>query len=294
MLCYGTEVQQNARAVRQNKKVWSVVMKKMFVVWLCGMMIVLLACCSQNEPGSSDDPGVDSSTEPVVVTPNESEPVEIKPIVFSEEHKASIENYLRDCKYMSFMQNMENGIQGQAVYSTTRYSLSVNVEQNVHNISMRYITVDGINRDGVGYKMYCDGENIVVSEDGVWQEAGTEYETLAWDLTQFSNALDVFEYLLHDIELPIGKEGTASGEYWTIEFEEPADDSLLVGIEYDTLLDAKYKFTFREEDYAVLPDSVTVRVGYQIANETYYVESTLQFHSFGNTKISMPEVGTNS
>lgn len=270
-------------------------MKKFMLVFLVCAQVFLLCACNQgvDVPGDSSAEVSDNSQESNA-PPVETVPVTIEPITFTEDHKESMEEYLRGCKYVSFMQEMENGIEGQAVYSTTRYSLSVNVEQKVQSISMRYITVEGVNREGVGYKIYSDGEQTIVSEDGVWVEAGEGYDTLAWDLSQFSNALDVFNYLMHDVELPIDKEGTSTGEYWTIEFTEPADDSLLAGLEYDSLVDAKYTFKFRYVDDTVRPDSVTIRVGYIVADVQYYVESTIQMNSFGNTPISMPKIGTNS
>lgn len=272
-------------------------MKRFSSVLLLCFMLCFMAGCGVSDPS---DPVVtgDSSAEPSQTeqstpepAPIETTPVEYKPITLTEEHIENMQEFLRGCKYVSFMQTMENGYEGQAVYSTTRYSLSVNVEQNVHSISMRYITVDGINREGVGYKIYSDGNQIMVSEDGEWKEADSSYEVLIWDLSSFDNALDVFEYLMHDVQLPVGVEGISTGEFWTFEFTEPADDSILAGIEYDNLLDATYKFTFRNVSDTIRPDSVSVRVGYEIAETQYYVESVIQMNSFGNTKIAMPKVG---
>lgn len=260
-------------------------------MFLAVMLTVLAGCTTPEQPVVSDEP----SNVPVVndiEEPTESStPVTIEPITFTEEHKQSLIDYLKSCSYVSFTQTMDNGLDGQAVYSTTRYSLSVNTEQKVHSITMRYIEVNGISREGVGYKMITDGDKIMVSENGVWAEADGVYETVAWDLSQFENTWDVFSYLLRDVELPVGAEGTNSDGYWSFEFSEEASDTLLTGIEYDELLGADYKFTFRDKDGVVRPDSVTVRVGYKIAEVDYYVSSTIQLNGFGNTKIAMPEIG---
>lgn len=283
-------------------------MKKVLLVFMSICLLLSLFGCGALDTGDTSD--VDSSGvvsgshavgEPNTGEPDESsvisqEPVEVErvPVTFTEENLEAMTAKLQECVYSSFMQEMENGLGGQAVYSTTRYSLSVNLEQNIHSITMRYITVDGINRDGLGYKMYSDGEKYIVSEDGKWVEAGEEYETLAWDLSEFTNIWDLVSYLMHDFQFPVGKEGLSTGDYWTFEYSEPADDSLLSGIEYDTLLDADYKFTFRVKDDIPTPDSVVVTVGYTVGEETYYVKSTLQFNTFGDTAIAMPKVGTDS
>lgn len=271
--------------------------KLLSVLLLCAMLFCMVGC-ETNSVVPSDDPLVtgDSSAEPsqTDVPPIETTPVEYKPITLTQDHVESMRDYLRGCKYLAFTQTMENGYEGQAVYSTTRYSLSVNVEQNVHSISMRYITVDGINREGVGYKIYSDGESILVSEDGEWREADPSYEMLTWDLSSFNDACDVFDYLLHDVELPVGVEGTSTGEFWSFELTDKADESIIAGLQYDELLDASYKFTFRNISDTVRPDSVTIRVGYKLADVEYYVESAIQMNSFGNTKIAMPQIGSKS
>ena len=268
-------------------------MKKCSLVLLLCAMLCIMAGCGSPGAASSNDPSVtgDSSAEPA---PIESPPVEYREITLTDEDVEAMKEYLRSCKYMSFMQTMENGYEGQAVYSSTRYSLSVNVEQNVHSLSMRYITVDGTTREGVGYKIYSDGETIMVSEDGEWKEADSSYETLTWDLSRFDNAWDVFEYLLREVKLPVGVEGVSTGEMWTFEFTEQADPSILAGIKYDELRSASYKFTFRNTGVSIVPDAVTVRVGYKIGETDYYVTSTIQMNSFGNTTIAMPQAGTKS
>lgn len=273
-------------------------MKRILLVLLSSFLLVALCGCENaQEPEPGNTSGVvsgESSSFPDDNSIVTTEPVEVehKPVTFTEADKEAMISELRGCVYSSFAQEMENGFEGKATYSTTRYSLSVNVEQNIHSISMRYITVDGVNRDGLGYKMYSDGENYIVSEDGEWVEADSEYEILAWDLSQFTNAWDLVSYLMHDVEFPVGVEGVSTGDYWEFEYSEQADDSLLSGIEYDTLLNADYKFTFRVRDNVPTPDSIVIKVGYESGEDTYYVESTLQFYSFGNTQISMPKVGT--
>lgn len=283
-------------------------MRKSFGFYVASLLVLLVVliglCACESTPASSSTPDA-SSSEPsssadvsgednsgVVTTP----PVEVEltPVTFTEEHKTAMLEELTGYKYMSFSQEMENGITGQAKYSTTRYSLSVNLEQNIHSLTMRYITVDGISRDALGYKLYSDGTNYIVSEDGKWVEAGEEYETLAWDLTQFTSASDVVSNLMHEVQWPVDKEGTSTGDYWTFEYTEATPESLLVGIEYDELLDVTYKFMFSVKDDKPIPSSIVVNIGYKIGEEEYYVESTLRFYSFGNTKITIPAVGSDS
>lgn len=268
-------------------------MKRIFLACLAAVLaLALVGCDGAAVPEQMGDSSVVESQEPVL--PTESVDVKSRTITFTEEDAQSLRDYLGVHTYMIFYQMMDNGIEGQSVYSSTRYTLAVNVTQKVHSLSMKYITVSGIDREGVGYSLYSDGTSTLISEDGAWVEAPEGYESLAWDLSRFHNTLDVYNYLLHDLELPVGKDGTAVGGYWTFEWSEPAVDSLLVGLKYDELLNADYKFTFREVDDHIAPDSVTVRVGYIVDEVQYYVESTIQINSVGDTKIAMPKVGDKS
>lgn len=262
-------------------------MKRFKLILLC-MALLLLTACDKAEVEPSEGVVSDSPTESVEVS---AEPV-LEDVTFTAEHEQSMRDYLSTRTYMIFSQSMDNGIQGQSSYSTTRYSLSVNVEQKIQSLTMRYIIVNGLSHDGVGYSIYSNPDRTIVSEDGVWKEATSEYSNLAWDLSNFDNDLDVYDYLMNGLGLPIGRTGTSYDNYWTFEWTEPADDSLLIGLEYDELLDASFKYTFRYVKDTVVPNSVTVRVGYKIEDVQYYVESVIQFSSIGNTLIAMPEIGS--
>lgn len=262
-------------------------MKRFKLVLLC-MALLLLTACDKEEVVPSE--GVVSG-QPDVSADVSAEPVR-EEITFTAEHEKSMRDYLSTRTYMIFSQSMDNGIQGQSSYSTTRYSLSVNVEQKIQSLTMRYIIVNGMSHEGVGYSIYSNADKTIVSEDGVWKEATSEYSNLAWDLSNFDNDLDIYDYLMNGLELPIGHVGVSYDDYWTFEWKEPADDSLLVGLEYDELLEASFKYTFRYVKETVVPNSVTVRVGYKIEDVQYYVESVIQFSSIGNTLIAMPEIGS--
>lgn len=262
-------------------------MKRIELLLLSMLMVLLVGCESTIDVESEQPSGVVSEAPAPTQTP----PVEVIDFIFTDSHEKLMKDFLSGCKYMIFSQTMSNGIEGQSVYSTTRYTLSVNVEQKVQSQTMRYLVVNGISHEGVGYSLYSDGDYTIVNEDGVWVEASDMYKMQVWDLSSFDNDLDVYMYLLHDLKLPVGVVGTAAGEWWTFEWTEPATDSLVVGLNYDQLLDATYKYTFRNKSGTVLPDSVSVRVGYIVEDVQYYMESVVQISSIGNTSIVMPKVG---
>lgn len=258
-------------------------MKRFVLVLLSVLMVSSLCGCGDSEKDKV-----------VIETPVAESEMTRRPITFLESHEESLRNYLSECSYMVFSQTMENGIQGEVVYSTTRYSISVNTEQKIQNMSMKYIVVNGASHEGVGFNIYSDGETTLMSEDGVWVEAAPEYGALAWDLDGFDNALDVFDYLLNILRLPVGVEGYDMNGYWTFEWTLPATVDLFAGLEYDDLLEADYKFTFRERDYGIIPDSFSVNAGYVVDDVNYYVKSTIQINSVGNTGITMPAIGSKS
>lgn len=269
-------------------------MKRVISFVLMYMMLLVIAACGASQPLMTTNPGVEYTA-----SPSESEPAvvptyEETEVTLTDENVKDMQEYLSTCAYMHFMQDMENGVTGQAVYSWTNYSISVNIAQKLHSITMRYIESNGMSREGVGYKLFTDGKDVLVSENGVWVEADGKYEMIAWDLSKFENDWDIFMYLMHDIELPVGSVGTAAGGYWTFSYTEKATNSLVTGIEYDELLDADYEFIFHILDGHVVPSVVSVNVGYRVGENTYYVSSKIQINSVGNTELIMPELGSES
>ena len=264
-------------------------MKRVVLILLSCLMLVLAGCDAADELPTGSQSASSGITEGPSGSP--SDVIDIQSITFTSEHETTMYAYLEDCSYMIFSQTMTNGVAGQGVYTTTRYSFSINVKQQVQSQIMRYVVVNGAEIDGVGYSLYSDGINTIASEDGVWVKAGAKYEMQVWDLSRFSTDADVYRYLLHDLKLPIGVVGESNAGWWTFEVIEAAPASLIVGIDYDELLDASYKYTFRDRDGMILPDSVSVRVDYIVEGVQYYIESVIQINSIGNTEIIMPKVG---
>lgn len=279
-------------------------MRRFGVVLLSLLLIFGLCACRIREQSEQVDETPVTDTEQAivaeepVVTDAESETVkpadnlEITEVTLTEEQVTAMIEHLKDCSYIMFMQNVENGIVGERSYSITRYSVSMNTVQKIHSISMKYIRVNGEDMEGVGYKLFSDGTQTLFSRNGVWEEANAEEAELALDMTQFENVKDVFDYLVRDIKQPIGVVGKASGDYWQFEIADwqPAD-SIIEGLPYDELGSTTYKFTYRLVDDILRPDSVTVHLEYKVDDVLYYIESTIQVNSVGNVNISTPSVG---
>lgn len=279
-------------------------MRRFGVVLLSLLLIFGLCACRTREQSEQVDETPVTDTEQAivaeepVVTDAESETVkpadnlEITEVTLTEEQVTAMIENLKDCSYIMFMQNVENGIVGERSYSITRYSVSMNTVQKIHSISMKYIRVNGEDMEGVGYKLFSDGTQTLFSRNGVWEEANAEEAELALDMTQFENVKDVFDYLVRDIKQPIGVVGKASGDYWQFEIADwqPAD-SIIEGLPCDELGSTTYKFTYRLVDDILRPDSVTVHSEYKVDDVLYYIESTIQVNSVGNVNISTPSVG---
>lgn len=208
---------------------------------------------------------------------------------FTPYKATNLKAYLENYTYISVKQTIQNGAKDEDAYSSITYDVTADVVSKIAELSISK-EVDGEQDFSAQYIRDFANDSTFEKSGEDWVECDGTIMMIDWDIMNFENDYSVWQYLMKDNDLPVNTSGytSESFEYYTV--TKDASENMLSGIKYDRLGKQETTFIFKEADSISIPISVIVEVNYFVGDKEYYVRSTLNQISLGNTKLSMPEL----
>lgn len=275
-------------------------MKKSSLILGSLLVALSLSACNNGvdklpEPLEVDESNNIVSSELPEVQEIETETEEVNECKFTKESADKVREYLEGYNYINVIQSVENGLKNETSYTSIVYNVVSDTTTKVTDFNI--ITSYGDNDErGSGEKHYIrDFANDITYErnddDTEWLECDGKIPMIDWDILSFDNSYAIWKYLMKDCDTPVDTIGYISGDYEYYTVVKEADDSFISGIEYDRLGDQEMTYIYHRIGDSLIPTSVVVEINYFVGNTEYYVRSTVQLATVGNTSLNIPELG---
>lgn len=272
-------------------------MKKSSLVICSSLLVLSLTACS-GKVQSSESIGVGEtilSTELPSENTEQTTTEEVKlDTSFTQEKADKLSNYLGSFTYSEVTQSMENGYADGTAYTRTSYNVKADTSSGVadYSVTQRVDSNTGGAKEGSAHyiRNYKEGITYEKDDSNNWVKSEGVVNMISWNLEDFTSANDIFNYILKNYTTPVDTKGYTSGNYEYYTVEENANSSMVSGLTYDELgkqtVDYIY-YTDGEDKY--YPISVITKITYTYEGREYYIQSTIQFVTFDDTSLNMPE-----
>lgn len=264
---------------------------------ICGSLLVLsLTACSSKSTPSTESVNVGetilSSELPTETTEVATEEQKLD-TTFTQEKADKLASYLSSFTYAEVSQSMENGYSNGIAYTRTSYDVKADTASGVadYTVSQRVDSnTEGAKEGSAHYiRNYKEGITFEKDDSDNWVKSEGTVNMIAWNLEDYTSAYDIFNYVLKDYTIPIDTKGYTSGNYEYYTVEEDATENMVSGLTYDKLGKQTVDYIYYSADDKYYPVSVITKIGYTYKDEEYYIQSTIQFATFDNISLSMPE-----
>lgn len=272
-------------------------MKKSSLV-ICSslLMLSLTACSGKVQSSESIDVGETIlSTELPSESTKQTTTEEVKlDTSFTQEKADKLSNYLGNFTYSEVTQSMENGYADGTAYTRTSYNVKADTTSGVadYSVTQRVDSNTGGAKEGSAHyiRNYKEGITYEKDDSNNWVKSKGVVNMISWSLEDFTSANDIFNYIIKNYTTPIGTKGYTSGNYEYYTFEENANDSMVSGLTYDELGEQTVDYIYYTDgDDKYYPISVITKITYTYEGREYYIQSTIQFVTFDDTSLNMPE-----
>lgn len=272
-------------------------MKKSSLLICSSLLVLSLTACSNNSVQTSEGVNVGEailSTElPTEGTETVTEEEPKLDTVFTQEKSDKLSNYLSSFTYTEVTQSMENGYKDGTAYTRTSYDVKADTASGVADYSVSQRTdssTEGAKEGSSHYiRNYKEGVTFEKDSSNNWVKSEGTVNMINWNLGDFTSTKDVFDYILKDYKTPIDTKGYTSGNYEYYTVEEDANENMVSGLTYDELGKQTVDYIYYTNGDEYYPVSVITRITYKAGGNNYYIQSTIQFVTFDNISLNMPE-----
>lgn len=272
-------------------------MKKSSLLICSSLLVLSLTACSNNAVQSTEDIDVGESilsTEmPTENTETVTEEETKLDTAFTQEKSDKLDSYLSNYTYTEVTQSMENGYEDGTAYTRTSYDVKADIASGVADYSVSQRTDSNTEgaKDGSAHyiRNYKEGITYEKDESDNWIKSEGTVNMINWGLEDFTSTKDVFDYILKDYKTPVDTKGYTSGNYEYYTVEEDANKDMVSGLTYDELGKQTVDYIYYTNGDEYYPVSVITKITYKAGGNDYYIQSTIQFVTFDNTSLNMPE-----
>ena len=272
-------------------------MKKSSLLFCSSLLVLSLTACSNNKIQSTE--GVDvgesilSTEMPTESTEKVTEEETKLDTAFTQEKSDKLDSYLSSYTYTEVTQSMENGYEDGTAYTRTSYDVKADTSSGVadYSVSQRTDSNTGGAKEGSAHyiRNYKEGITYEKDDSDNWIKSEGTVNMISWGLEDFTSAKDVFDYILKDYKTPVDTKGYTSGNYEYYTVEEDANKDMISGLTYDELGKQTVDYIYYTNGDEYYPVSVITKITYKYEGNDYYIQSTIQFVTFDNTSLNMPE-----
>lgn len=272
-------------------------MKKSSLLFCSSLLVLSLTACSNNKIQSTE--GVDvgesilSTEMPTESTEKVTEEETKLDTAFTQEKSDKLDSYLSSYTYTEVTQSMENGYEDGTAYTRTSYDVKADTSSGVadYSVSQRTDSNTGGAKEGSAHyiRNYKEGITYEKDDSDNWIKSEGTVNMISWGLEDFTSAKDVFDYILKDYKTPVDTKGYTSGNYEYYTVEEDANKDMVSGLTYDELGKQTVDYIYYTNGDEYYPVSVITKITYKYEGNDYYIQSTIQFVTFDNTSLNMPE-----
>lgn len=271
-------------------------MRKSSLVICSSLLVLSLTACSGQvaQPNDGVDVGetILSTELPAETTESETEEIKLD-TTFTQDKADKMSDYLSGFSYSEVTQSMENGYSSGTAYTRTTYDVKADTSSGVadYTVVQRIDSNTGGAKEGSAHYIRDYNEGITFEKDNSdnWIKSEGTINMVSWSLEDFTSANDIFNYLLKDYTTPIDSKGYTSGNYEYYTVEEDANENMVSGLTYDKLGKQTVDYIYYTDNDKYYPVSIITKITYTYEDKEYYIQSTIQFVTFDNTSLSMPE-----
>lgn len=213
---------------------------------------------------------------------------------FTKDKANKVKEYFEGYNYINIVQSMENGLKDDDAYTKVTYNVIADTSTKVVDFDIITSFNDGEKHGDGGVHYIRDYINDITYQrddsDTRWNKCDGEILMIDWDFMSYENAYDIWQYLMKDNDTPVDTVGYVSGEYEYYTVTTKANDSFITGLEYDKLGDQESTYIYHNIGGTLIPTSVVIEINYFIGDKEYFVRSTIQLGTVGNTSLNMPEL----
>lgn len=272
-------------------------MKKSSLLFCSSLLVLSLTACSNNKIQPTEGVGVGESilsTEmPTENTEKVTEEETKLDTAFTQEKSDKLDSYLSSYTYAEVTQSMENGYKDGTAYTRTSYDVKADTTSGVadYSVSQRTDSNTGGAKEGSAHyiRNYKEGITYEKDDSDNWIKSEGTVNMISWSLEDFTSTKDVFDYVLKDYKTPVDTKGYTSGNYEYYTVEEDANKDMVSGLTYDELGKQTVDYIYYTNGDEYYPVSVITKITYKYEGNDYYIQSTIQFVTFDNTSLNMPE-----
>lgn len=259
--------------------------KKILVLFLLGLTLV----------GCSNAEQVLDSNIPTEIVEIENDEVSKEEVILTEEKKKKIKDKLSKNTELEFIIENRSGVYDELVdtlYTVQYYNVIVDIKNKVTSIKIS----DIYNSDNIsnysdfyyvnGYISDLKKNKYYYSESSdIWvKEKGTT-KVLDWDLKNYNNVNDLYNYFLKDID--IDTKGFIDSNLEVYQTKIKANENMLKGIDYDNLCECIYSLKIKDN----IPISIETKVIYEKKGIKYYCSKKIKFNEMSKKGITLKMLG---